>query len=91
MTNNNKVSKLGSEKLIRDKELIIPKLTDLHSDSNLGIFNTPVSLRRNSIYINPIPYVKIHLLIAKIRKDLKSKLIFKQKHLCTICNNSIIN
>lgn len=32
-------------KPIRDRELKIPKLTELHLDSNLGVFNPPKDLR----------------------------------------------
>lgn len=78
-------------RIMSDRELKIPKLTELHTDSNLGIFNPPISLRHNSMYLNPTPYIKYYHLISSVKKELKPRLLFYQKELCTICNKPLVN
>jgi len=83
--------KVEDNKIRREKVLSIPKLVDLHSDSNLGIFKTYKSLRFNSIFLDPVQYIQLIKLLSFIPQDLKDRLMIRQKDRCPICDKKLID
>lgn len=48
-------------------------------------------LKNNSFIINPIPYLKKSLVIGKLKREKHATLYYKQKEICPICSEDLIN
>lgn len=49
------------------------------------------TLKNNSFIINPIPYIKKSLIIGKFKAEKHAVLYYKQKEICPICSENLIN
>lgn len=86
------ISNLDSDKeTLRKSSSNILNLTKLNMPSMWTVLVPNKGLTLNSMFTNSTEYVKRALFIAKLRGDSQSKLMFKQNHLCTCCNKTLIN
>lgn len=71
--------------------LTIPRLYDRNSPA-LWTKLVPVNdLLNSSFFYNSTPYIKRAIKNAAFRKDLKSKLFQKQKEICPVCKQELVN
>lgn len=79
------------KELTREKELFIPKLREIHIESPMTFFVIAKELAFNSILINPVPYIKRHIHMALLKKDVRAIALKKQKFMCPSCNKPIFD
>lgn len=75
----------------RAYHLTIQRLYDLNASARWTELVPAQNLLDFSFLNNPAPYLKRVLQIARFRQDLKSKLCQKQKKICFLCNQKLIN
>lgn len=81
----------SDKETLRKSSLNVLNLTKLNMPSMWTVLVPNKDLSLNSMFTNPGEYVKRALLIAKLRGDSQSKLMFKQNHQCPCCNKTLIN
>nr|WAK85005.1 hypothetical protein and HNH endonuclease [Amicula sp. isolate GU52X-4 cfCalB7] len=71
--------------------LTIPRLYDRNAPAMWAELIPTNDLLNSSFFYNPTPYIKRAINNAAFRKDLKSKLFKKQKKICPVCKQELVN
>lgn len=82
---------LTGKSTVRTYKLTIPRLYDLNVPAMWTKLVPTTDLLNSSFLNNSTPYLKRALKIAALRQDLKSKLFQKQKELCPMCDQKLVD
>lgn len=74
----------------RTRTLSIPRLYDLNTPQVWSQLTPVNDILNHSFLVFPAPYVKRAIGIAHLRGDVKSKLMLRQKSLCSICEKQLV-
>lgn len=85
------LNKNGKVSTLHIGPLEVPRLTNLAADAPWTLLKPSNILLNNSFLVNKEGYIKRKLIIMKLKDELKSKLYFKQKQLCPLCNENLVN